>query len=292
MSTEISNSMTDVEPLYKFAICNELFENWTLEKTASVVAEIGYQGLELAPFTLCNLITDLSAAERLRILRTIEGAGLSVAGLHWLLAKTEGYQLNDSDPDVRERTAQYLIDLIDCCADIGGDVLIFGSPQQRDLPEGRSQDDAWQSTVDIFHRCGERAQEQGVIFCLEPLSTHETNFITNVTEAAEMVRAVDHPALRMMVDTKAMSHTPLPIDEQIRDVYPLIHHVHVNDPNLRGPGMGELDFQPILQLLHELKYDRWISVEVFDYSPGAENTARESLQYMQKIQKQFQRKSE
>ena len=263
-----------------YAICNELFENWPLDKTAAFVAELGYQGLELAPFTLCNLVTDLSAADRLRIRRTVEGAGLSVVGLHWLLAQTEGFQLNDSDPDVRARTAQYLLDLIDCCAELGGDVLIFGSPQQRDVPPDRSRAEAGKSTAEIMHRCGVRAQEQGVLFCIEPLSRNETNFIVNVDEAAELVRQVDHPSLRMMVDTKAMSQDPRPIPEQIRTVYPLFHHVHLNDPNLRGPGMGDLDFRPILQTLDDLDYARWLSVEVFDFTPGAERTARDSLAYL------------
>ena len=194
-----------------YAICNELFEDWPLDKTAALVAELGYHGLELAPFTLCSLVTDLSAADRLRIRRTVEGAGLSVVGLHWLLAQTEGFQLNDSDPDVRARTAQYLLDLIDCCAELGGEVLIFGSPQQRDVPPDRSRAEAWKSTAEIMHSCGVRAQEQGVLFCVEPLSRNETNFIVNVDEAAELVRQVDHPSLRMMVDTKAMSHDPRPI---------------------------------------------------------------------------------
>ena len=260
-----------------YAICNELFEGWPLEKTADFVAELGYQGLELAPFTLCKVVTDLSGAARLRIRRTVEGAGLSVVGLHWLLAQTDGFQLNDSDPTIRARTAQYLLDLIDCCAELGGDVLIFGSPQQRDLPPGRSRAEAWKSTAEIMHRCGVRAQEQGVLFCIEPLSRNETNFIVNVDEAAQLVRQVDHPGLQMMVDVKAMSHDPRPIPQQIRAAHPLFQHVHLNDPNLRGPGMGDLDFQPILQTLDDLDYTRWLSVEVFDFTPGAERTARESL---------------
>ena len=263
-----------------YAICNELFEDWPLEQTAAFVAELGYQGLELAPFTLCNLVTDLSAADRRRIRRTVEGAGLAVVGLHWLLAQTEGFQLNDSDPDIRARTAQYLLDLIDCCAELGGEVLIFGSPQQRDVPPDRSRAEAWKSTAEIMHGCGVRAQEQGVLFCVEPLSRNETNFIVNVDEAAELVRQVDHPSLRMMVDTKAMSHDPRPIPEQIQTVHPLFHHVHLNDPNLRGPGMGDLDFRPILQTLDDLDYARWLSVEVFDFTPGAERTARDSLAYL------------
>ena len=263
-----------------YAICNELFEDWPLDKTAALVAELGYHGLELAPFTLCNLVTDLSAADRRRIRRTVESAGLSVVGLHWLLAQTEGFQLNDSDPNIRARTAQYLLDLIDCCAELGGEVLIFGSPQQRDLPPDRSRAEAWKSTAEIMHRCGMRAQQQGVLFCIEPLSRNETNFIVNVDEAAELVRQVDHPGLQMMVDTKAMSQDPRPITEQIRTVHPLFHHVHLNDPNLRGPGMGDLDFRPILQTLDDLDYARWLSVEVFDFTPGAERTARDSLAYL------------
>ena len=270
--------------MMRYSICNELFEGWSLAETAAFVAELGYEGLEIAPYTLCERVTDLSADDRMRIRRTVEAAGLRVVGLHWLLARTEGFQVNDADPDVRERTAQYLFDLIDCCADVGGEVLIFGSPQQRDVPVDRSQAEAWQSTCEIMQRCGDRAQKRGLIFCVEPLSSNETTFITNVDEAAKLVRQVDHPHLRMMVDTKAMSHYDRPIPDQIRSVHPLFHHVHVNDPNLRGPGMGDLDFQPILQTLHDLNYERWVSVEVFDFTPGAERTARQSLAYLRKCQ--------
>ena len=268
-----------------YAICNELFQGWPLQKIAALVAELGYQGLELAPFTLCELVTDLSSVARRRIRRTIEDAGLAVVGLHWLLAHTEGFQLNDPDPAIRARTAQYLLDLIDCCAELGGRVLIFGSPQQRDIPPGRTRAEAWKSTAEIMHRCSVRAQEQGVLFCIEPLSRNETNFIVNVDEAAQLVREVDHPGLKMMVDTKAMSCDPRPIPEQVRTVYPLFQHVHLNDPNLRGPGMGELDFRPIFQTLNDLSYTRWLSVEVFDFSPGAERTARESIAYLKTIHK-------
>ncbi len=274
----------DHPPTWQYAICNELFEGWSLEDTANFVADLGYQGLELAPFTLCDLVTDLSVAERRKIRQTIEGTGLALVGLHWLLAKTKRFQVNDPDPDIRARTTQYMLDLIDCCADIGGEVLIFGSPQQRKVQAGWSYAEAWQSAVEMMHRCGEYAQERGVLFCVEPLSTNETDFIVKVDEAAALVRQVDHPGFQMMVDTKAMSHTPHPIPDQMRRVNPLFHHVHVNDPNLRGPGMGDLDFRPILKTLQDLNYSRWVSVEVFDFTPGARYTAHESLAYLMQVQ--------
>lgn len=271
-------------PPWRYALCNEMFEDWPLEKIAGIAADLGYQGLELAPYTLCDYVTNLSTVDRTKIRRTIEGAGLSVVGLHWLLAKTEGLQLNDIDPDIRERTAQYLLALIDCCADIGGEVLIFGSPQQRDVPPNRSYDEAWKTSIELLYRCGERARERGVIFCLEPLSTKETNFLTKVDEAADLVRAVDHPGLQMMVDVKAMAQDPRPIADQISLVHPHFQHVHVNDPNLLGPGMGDVDFQPILSTLSKLNFSKWLSVEVFDFTPGAEYIARESIQNLIKAQ--------
>ena len=262
---------------WRYAICNELFAGWSLEKTAAYVAGAGYQGLELAPFTLCDRVTDLPAAERRQIRQTIEGAGLAVAGLHWLLARTQGLQLNDPDPAVRERTTQYLLALIDFCADLGGEVLVFGSPQQRNLRPGWSREQAWQSTVESMARCGQRAQAQGVVFCFEPLSRRETDFVATVDEAIDLVRQVNQPGFQLMVDVKAMAQDPRPVVEQIRLAYPFCQHVHVNDPNLSGPGMGEVDFRPILAALKALGYARWLSVEVFDFSPGPERIARESL---------------
>ena len=269
----------------KFSICNELFKSWPIERIAYFVAELGYEGLELAPFTLCDLVTDLSLGDRRRIRRSIEGAGLKIVGLHWLLAETVGFNLNDADPAIRQRTTDYLLALIDCCADLGGEVLVFGSPQQRNVPDGLTKKEAWSSAVEILNQCGIHSLERGVVFCIEPLSHNETNFLVDVSDAANLVQAVDHPNLRMMVDTKAMSCTPSPIPDQIRSVSPLFHHVHLNDPNLRGPGMGDMDFGPILQVLSDLNYEAWLSVEVFDFAPGAETTARESLTYLKGLEK-------
>ena len=265
---------------WRYAICSELFEGWPLEQVAAFVAEVGYDGLELAPFTLSRDVRQIRAAQRKAIRQAIESAGLKVPGLHWLLARTEGLQLNDPHPAVRERTTQYLLALIDLCADLGGQLLAFGSPQQRSLRPGWMPAQAMASAVEIFRRCGERAQARGLAFCLEPLTTQETDFITTASEAAAMVRQVHHPGFQMMVDVRAMSYEARSIPEVIRQVAPHIRHMHLNDPNLLGPGMGDVDFGPILRALREVGYEGWLSVEPFDFSPGPERIARESLAYL------------
>ena len=76
-------------------------------------------------------------------------------------------------------------------------------------------------------------------------------------------------------EMKAMFSESTPIPELIRQNRSMLVHFHANDPNLQGPGFGDLDFVPILEALGEIDYQGWVSVEVFDYEPGVERLARE-----------------
>ena len=250
-----------------------------MHETASFARELGYEGLELAPYTLADSVTDLSDKDRKRIREEIESEGMKVVGLHWLLAKTQGLQINDPDPAIRERTAHYMLEEIDLCADLGGEVLVLGSPQQRAIRPGFTRDKAWGNMVDIMHRCGERAAKRGVFFCIEALPTPECEYINTVDMCAELVRQADHPGFQMMVDCKQMAtNDARPIPIQIKTVAQYIRHVHVNDPNRLGPGMGDIDFGPIFRALREIGFNRWCSVEAFDPDFGIERIARESIQ--------------
>jgi sugar phosphate isomerase/epimerase len=75
----------------KFAICNETFNDRTVEAGFQLARDCGYTGIEIAPFTLATYATDISAARRQEVRRQAADAGLEVVGLHWLLAKTEGF---------------------------------------------------------------------------------------------------------------------------------------------------------------------------------------------------------
>jgi sugar phosphate isomerase/epimerase len=80
-----------------------------------------------------------------------------------------------------------------------------------------------------------------------------------------------------------MSTEPTPVCDILRKHAKNVAHFHANDPNRRGPGMGEVDFRPIFKTLQEINYTGWVSVEVFDYSPGPERLALESIQYMRRV---------
>ena len=267
--------------IMRYAICNETFDGWDHEQVCRFVADLGYQGLEIAPFTLAGRITDVSPPRRRELRRQAEDCGLALLGLHWLLAKTEGLHLTAPDASVRQTTATYLVELARCCRDLGGDLMVFGSPAQRRIPAGATREQAAEWAADTFRRAAPGFADAGVRLCLEPLSPPEADFLNTAAEAVELLDRIDHPNFTLHLDVKAMSTEDAPTPEVIRRNAGQFAHFHANDPNRRGPGFGSTDFVPIFRALHESGYPGWVSVEVFDYSPDPETIARDSLRYMQ-----------
>ncbi len=273
----------------KFAICNETFGTRSFTDTFSTIRKLGYTGVEIAPFTLApyNEPFDLThvSAQKLVDVRTLaEDAGLEIIGLHWVLAKTEGYHLTSPDPTVRRRTGEYLKTLVEVCADLGGKVLVFGSPKQRNLLQGVSYEDAEAYAVEVLHTAIAACKQFGVTIGLEPLGPSETDFMLTAKSAIQLAEMVESPYCKLHLDVKAMCSEATPIPEIIRDSRDWLVHFHANDPNMLGPGMGEVDFHLIFAALREIKYDGWVSVEVFKYEPTPDDIARQSLEYMRKVE--------
>ena len=264
----------------KFAICNEQFEGWDFDRICKYVKSVGYDGLEVAPFTLAPRITDVDKGRRAELRQMAEGAGVKIVGLHWLLAGTEGFYLTSPDEAVRARTSQYLVSLAEATRDLGGDLMVFGSPKQRSLLTGVTWDQALDYATDTFRRAMSGIASYGVSLCMEPLGPSETDFINTAEEGARLMEAIGHPAFVLHLDVKAMSSEPAPIPATITRFVDRTGHFHANDPNRRGPGFGDVDFVPIFAALKEGGYDRWVSVEVFDFTPDPETIAAKSIEYM------------
>lgn len=267
----------------RFAICNEIYQDWKLEDVFAHAANLGYAGVELAPFTLAESVADLSRAERQRVRELARRHALRIVGLHWLLVKPKGLYLNHADAGIRRRTAQYFVELVDCCADLGGTVLVVGSPQQRNVPEGVTRQQAWDWTAELFRDAVKRAEDRAVTVCLEPLARAETNFINTAAEALEFVRPFDSPAFQIILDVKAMCAEAKPIPEIIHETAPHFAHFHANDRNLKGPGFGDVDFHPIAAALRDVNYQGYVSVEVFKFEEGPEVIAGRSIEYLKRV---------
>ncbi len=262
----------------RYAICNETFEGWQLQQVFELCGRAGYEGVELAPFTFCTHVTDVDAVARARIRDGAASCGLEISGLHWLLAKTKGLHLTSPEVATRLATAQYLQALISFAADVGARRLVFGSPQQRNVPQGVDARLAWEWARETFRACGATAEDCGVVFCLEALP--ESNIFTRIDDCIKMVEEVGCPGFQSMLDVKSMASEPRPISETIGRAISCARYVHANDANLREPGSGDVDFVPIFRALRDGGYDDWMSIEVFDYSSGPEQIARRGLAYL------------
>lgn len=266
----------------KFAICNEVFEGWDFGRVCRFVKAVGYDGVEVAPFTLATPITTLPRSRRAELRADADAAGVEIIGLHWLLAKTQGLHLTSPDREVRERTIEYLAALVEVCHDLGGTIMVFGSPVQRSLQPGVSIDQAFVWAAEVFRRLRPSLDRTAISICMEPLSREETNFVNTCEDAMRLIEMVDHPHFVLHLDVKAMASEPSPVTDLIRRYGGRAGHFHANDPNRRGPGFGEADFVPIFEALEESGYNRWVSVEPFDYTPDPETVARKSIEYMRR----------
>lgn len=264
----------------KFAICNETFVDWPLASAIEFAAECGYTGVEFAPFTLGASASQISPSQRQEVVRLVQAAGMKTVGLHWLLAKTTGFHLTSPDPAVRRSTAEYLGQLARLCRDLGGRLMVLGSPQQRNLAEGVSEAEGMRWAADVIQSALPVLEETGVILAVEPLGPAEGNFLLTAAAGMRLIEMVGSPQCRLHLDCKAMSSEGTPIPDLLRRYRDNLLHVHANDPNRQGPGFGDLRFEPILAALDEIGYNGWVSVEVFDYSPGVEQLARRSIEYL------------
>jgi sugar phosphate isomerase/epimerase len=265
----------------KFAICNETYQDLSLIEICKSVAASGYQGLEIAPFTLKDDPSELTVADAREIGLIVQDHGLEVVGLHWLLVKPEGFHLTTPDNSIRQKTLDFGKHLADLCSAMNGSVMVWGSPKQRSIADGEVYAGAAKRAADLLSSLGEHCKTQDVSVAVEPLGSNETNFLTSAAETIELIEQVDHPNIRLHLDVKAMCAEGGSIPEIISASREYTIHFHANDPNLLGPGMGDHDFQPVADALVDSGYDKWVSVEVFDYSPGPETIADKSLHHLQ-----------
>lgn len=270
----------------KLALCNEVLGDMPFTEQCTYSQSLGYDGLELAPYTLGPDSHSMSAGKRREISQIAEDAGTPIAGLHYLLLAPKGLSITTADEPVRAQTIEVMRRLIDLCAELGGGYLVHGSPGQRRLPEdGSDTADARRWGIEAWASIADQATGAGVSYCIEALAPPQANFINSVAEAAEIVDRVNAPGLRTMVDCSATGRIGVPIADLIDRWLPSGHiaHIQVNDTNRRGPGQGELDISPVVSALKRHHYEGWIGVEPFIYEPDGPATAAFCAGYMRAL---------
>jgi sugar phosphate isomerase/epimerase len=270
----------------RIALCNEVIAPMPFPQQCEYAAKLGYDGLEVAPYTLSDEPHRIGAAQLAAARSAAEDCGIAVTGLHWLLVKPAGLSISTKDAAVRKKTVDIMRGFIEQCAELGGKYLVHGSPHQRRVDPGETRAAAMERACDSFAAIAEDAAKAGVVYCIEPLSSEQTPLINTLDEAARIVEQIGSSAVRSMLDCSSagrMEKEPLPalVDRWLPKG--LIAHVQVNDRNRRGPGQGEQRFAPLFASLRKNGYRGDVAVEPFDYVPDGPAAAARAIGYIRGI---------
>ena len=270
----------------RIALCNEVIAPMPFPQQCEYAAKLGYDGLEIAPYTLSEEPHRMGAARIAAARAAAEDAGIAVTGLHWLLIKPAGLSISSKDEEVRKRTVDVMLALVDLCAELGGKYLVHGSPQQRRIEAGETRAAAMTRAKECFAAVAERAQRAGVVYCVEPLSSEQTPLINTLEEATRMVEEIGSSSIKTMIDCSSAGRMEKePLNALVDRWLPkgVIAHVQVNDRNRRGPGQGEQRFAPLFSSLKRNGYGGDVAVEPFDYVPDGPGAAARAIGYIKGI---------
>jgi D-psicose/D-tagatose/L-ribulose 3-epimerase len=266
---------------FRHAICNEVYQGWDFAKSCKSIKGFGYEGIEIAPFTLNEYPATITADQRKEYSRIIQEEGLTFVGLHWLMVSPKGLHVTTPDASLREKSWQHIRDLVDLCADLGPNgVMIFGSPAQRSTTGGLSRAEATRHYVDGLAAVAPHAEQRGVKILVEALPPDQCDVVLSLEEAVGIVNEIASPAIRTMFDTHNAVAEERPHADLVDSYFDYIEHVHVNEMNGGHPGTADYDFKPVLATLARRNFKGFVSLEAFDFKPGAETIARESLEYL------------
>jgi sugar phosphate isomerase/epimerase len=266
---------------FRLAVCNEVFETRSLAESCRILKRAGWTGIELAPFTLAEDATTISPGLRRQVREILAGEGVEFVGLHWLMVGPKGFHVTTPDEAVRRRSWDYVAGLVDLCADLGPNgVMVFGSPKQRSSTGGSTPAGATRRFVEGIAGVAPRAEARGVTICLEPLSRDQTDVLLSLDEAATLVAEIGSPAVRTMYDSHNAVDETEPHERLVDRYFDLIRHIHVNEMDGTYPRPGGHDFKPVFQALKNRGYGGWVSMEVFDFKPGAEKIVGEAGAYL------------
>ena len=196
-----------------------------------------------------------------RVRRWWSDRGIEITGMQALLFGTSGLNLFGS-ATARALMLQRLAAICSIAEGLGASRLVFGSPRNRDRT-GLADDEVDDIAVAFFRELGAAAAARNVKICLEPNpAQYHCNFMTSTPEAARIVRAVDHPAIRLHLDAGAMAINGESAATMVRDMASLVGHIHVSEPDLVPIGDGATDHRAVAAALHQYLPSHVASIEM------------------------------
>ena len=247
----------------QIAVCNELFGALDFGRSCDLSAEAGFDGIEIAPFTVASRSGVPSSETARSIRRSLAESGLRFAGLHWLLARPDGLNVTTADASLRRRSWAHVEALLQFAGELGGGNLILGSPKQRSFASG-SRGEAVERFVEGIIAVSDVAVETGCRILIEALPARVTNFVNTIAEARRVAELAGHPAVGIMFDFHNVDDESESAPALIRRHGAALGHVHLNTNDGGAPTPDDAPaFAPAFEALRETDYRGWVSLEIF-----------------------------
>ncbi|HZP82316.1 MAG TPA: sugar phosphate isomerase/epimerase family protein [Chthonomonadaceae bacterium] len=221
---------------------------------ARLLADAGYDYIELAAGNdLLPEEDDAAWAEKRRAIEALpllpETFNLFVRGL-----KIVGPEADST------RLRRYVERILARAAQVGGQIIVFGSGGARNIPDGFPQEQAQRQIETFLGYCADASDRTGVVVAIEPLRRVESNILNLVSEGAALARRIARPGVRALADTFHMEaeNEPLSVLAASADV---LAHTHTADTGRLAPGTGSYDHIAFFRALRAAHYDARLSIE-------------------------------
>ena len=245
----------------RIAISNIAWDVRDDEAVADLLHQYNVDAIDIAPGKYFPDPRQATPDDMSRVSDWWRKRGIEITGMQALLFGTTGLNLFAS-PEIQTAMLAHLDAVCRIGGGLGATRLVFGSPKNRDRG---SLSDAQTETVavEFFRRLGNSASVHGVRVCLEPNPPcYGAKFMTNSAETAAIVKQVDHPAIRMQLDTGAMALNDEAPEAVIASYSTLIGHVHASEPDLATLGDGGCDHHAASRALNATLPDQIVTIEM------------------------------
>lgn len=158
------------------------------------------------------------------------------------------------------RIERYLRTAFERIDELGGEIVVFGSGAGRRVPDGFPMDEGRDQLVEFLTLAGQVGGACGITIAVEPLNHTETNVINTIRQGVDIVHAVDHPFVKLLVDLHHMMLQGEALSE-IEVARGEIVHAHTADTDRLYPGSGDYPNRGFVEALKAVGYDDRLSVE-------------------------------
>ena len=255
--------------------------------------ETGYDGVEIP-------ISDGTASDYRRLGNKLKELGL---GCTCVTSVFEAENPVSPDPAIRQKGVDQLKWRIDMGAELGAEVIAGPYHSAFALFSGApptAEERKW--SAEVLHKAAEYAEGTGIILTPEALNRFECYLFNTLGDICELVRAVDHPNLKMIFDTHHAHIEEKDVVKAIETYAPYFGHVHISENDRGIPGSGQVRWDEVFSTLRRTGYNSWLTIEAFsrnnpefasginvwrNFAPDLESVYREGYAFISQKWEEF-----